>query len=41
METIDGKTALRGGEFLIRETDAGRIFTPEDWTEEQRMIAQT
>lgn len=41
METIDGKTALRGGEFLIRETDADRIFTPEDWTEEQRMIAQT
>jgi alkylation response protein AidB-like acyl-CoA dehydrogenase len=41
METLDGKTALRGGEFLVRETDAEEIFTPEEWTEEQRMIAQT
>ncbi len=30
-----------GGEFLVRETDAQDIFIPEEWTEEQRMIAQT
>ncbi|HRJ36899.1 MAG TPA: acyl-CoA dehydrogenase family protein, partial [Flavobacteriales bacterium] len=29
------------GEFLIRETEAKDIFIPEEWNEEQRMIAQT
>lgn len=33
--------AIKGGEFLIRKTDAADIFTPEEWTEEQKMIAQT
>lgn len=33
------KTALKGGEFLIRDTKAEDIFIPEDWNEEQRMIA--
>lgn len=33
------KTALKGGEFLIRDTKAADIFIPEDWNEEQRMIA--
>ncbi len=41
METIDQKTAIKGGEFLIRETLASEIFIPEDWSEEQKMIAQT
>ena len=41
METLDRKTAIKGGEFLIRETDASEIFIPEEWTDEQRMIAQT
>jgi alkylation response protein AidB-like acyl-CoA dehydrogenase len=41
METLDRKTAIKGGEFLIRETDATEIFIPEEWSEEQRMIAQT
>jgi alkylation response protein AidB-like acyl-CoA dehydrogenase len=41
METLDRKTAIKGGEFLIRETDASEIFIPEEWSEEQRMIAQT
>jgi alkylation response protein AidB-like acyl-CoA dehydrogenase len=41
METIDKKKAITGGEFLIRETDPQEIFTPEEWSEEQRMIAQT
>lgn len=33
------KTAIKGGEFLIRETQAEDIFIPENWTEEQREIA--
>jgi len=41
MEKIDQKTAMKGGEFLIRETEAHEIFIPEEWTEEQKMIAQT
>lgn len=35
------KRAIKGGEFLIRETQASEIFIPEDWNEEQRLIAQT
>jgi len=33
--------ALKGGEFLIAETKAEDIFIPEQWDEEQQMIAQT
>ncbi|RYD52577.1 MAG: acyl-CoA dehydrogenase [Sphingobacteriales bacterium] len=40
MTSTPQKTAIKGGEFLIRETPAQDIFIPEDWTEEQRMIAQ-
>lgn len=32
--------AIRGGEFLIRETAASEIFIPEDFNEEQKMIRQ-
>lgn len=32
---------LKGGEFLIKETKAEDIFIPEEFTEEQRMIADT
>lgn len=35
------KSALKGGEFLIKETNADDVFTPEEWSEEQKMIAQT
>jgi alkylation response protein AidB-like acyl-CoA dehydrogenase len=35
------KNAIKGGEFLIRETTAQEIFIPEEWNEEQKMIAQT
>ncbi len=31
----------RGGSFLIRETSPEEVFTPEDFTEEHRMIART
>lgn len=41
METIEKAKALRGGEFLIKETDPQQVFIPAEWTEEQRMIAQT
>ncbi len=33
--------ALKGGEFLIRETKAADIFIPEEFNEEQQMMAQT
>ncbi|MEX2595872.1 MAG: acyl-CoA dehydrogenase family protein [Salibacteraceae bacterium] len=33
--------AIKGGEFLIRQTKPEEIFTPEEWSEEERMIAQT
>lgn len=35
------KKLTKGGEFLIKETLAADIFISEEWTEEQRMIAQT
>ncbi len=35
------KKAITGGEFIIRETEAQDIFIPEDFNEEQNMIAQT
>lgn len=31
---------IKGGEFLIKETPASEIFTPEDFSEEQLMIRQ-
>ncbi len=33
--------ALKGGEFLIRDTEAKDIFIPEEWDEEALMIAQS
>jgi len=38
--TIEEKSPIKGGEFLIRDTKPSEIFIPENWTEEQRMIAQ-
>ncbi len=32
---------LKGGEFLIKEIEAQDVFIPEEFNEEQRMIAQT
>ncbi|PST84363.1 acyl-CoA dehydrogenase [Pedobacter yulinensis] len=40
METTNKKT-IKGGEFLIRETSWEDVFIPEEFDEEQRMIAQT
>ena len=41
MTTTETKTAIKGGEFLIKETLAHEVFIPEEWNEEQKMIAQT
>lgn len=41
MEATDKKEMPKGGAFLIRETEAKDIFIPEEWSEEQKMIAQT
>lgn len=41
MSTAVKTYALKGGEFLIKETNAQDIFIPEQWNEEQLMIAQT
>ncbi|MDO6392427.1 acyl-CoA dehydrogenase family protein [Pontibacter sp. BT731] len=40
--TDKNKTAtVRGGEFLIKETDPQDVFIPAEFSEEQRMMAQT
>jgi alkylation response protein AidB-like acyl-CoA dehydrogenase len=39
--TVETKKTIKGGEFLIRETQAHEIFIPEEFNEEQKMIAQT
>jgi len=39
MEAVLEKEALKGGEFLVKETDAQEVFIPEEFTEEQKMMA--
>ncbi|MCS6796565.1 MAG: acyl-CoA dehydrogenase family protein [Raineya sp.] len=41
MEAVQNKELVRGGEFLVKETLAHTVFIPEDFSEEQRMLAQT
>lgn len=41
MISTQTKKALTGGEFLIAETPAMDVFIPEEFTEEQQMIADT
>ena len=36
----ENKNAIKGGEFIVRDTDPKDIFIPESWSEEQKMIAQ-
>jgi alkylation response protein AidB-like acyl-CoA dehydrogenase len=38
--TIDNKSSLKGAEFLVKESAVNEVFTPEDFTEEQRMIKE-
>jgi alkylation response protein AidB-like acyl-CoA dehydrogenase len=41
MITTANKSSIKGGEFIIKETEAHQIFIPEEFTEEQLMIAET
>jgi alkylation response protein AidB-like acyl-CoA dehydrogenase len=34
-------TSLKGGEFLVKETNCQDVFIPEEFNEEQRMMVQT
>lgn len=36
---MSDKKPIKGGEFLIRETGPNEVFIPEEWNEEQQMIA--
>ncbi|HEU4552645.1 MAG TPA: acyl-CoA dehydrogenase family protein [Chitinophaga sp.] len=38
--TVDKKAALKGAEFLVKESTPYDVFTPEDFNEEQRMIKE-
>lgn len=38
---VEQKRVVQGGEFLIADRTPDEIFTPEDFTEEHRMIAET
>ncbi|NER12026.1 acyl-CoA dehydrogenase [Leptobacterium flavescens] len=40
METTD-KEILRGGQFLVKETQCEDVFTPEDFSEEQQMMKES
>ena len=39
METLE-KKITRGAEFIIKQTDCKDVFTPEDFTEEQKMMKE-
>src|SRR5215203_6117991 len=41
MDTRLEKEYMKGGEFLIADQTPAEVFTPEDFTEEQRMIGDT
>lgn len=38
---MNDSKVLRGGEFLVKDVDSQDVFIPEQFDEEQRMIAQT
>lgn len=40
MAQQESKTFLRGGEFVVRESTWQSVFIPEDFSEEQNMMAQ-
>jgi alkylation response protein AidB-like acyl-CoA dehydrogenase len=37
---MEEKKLIRGGEFLVKETNCNDVFTPEDFTEEQVMMKE-
>lgn len=38
METLQQRTALKGGEWLVKESAPSDTFIPEEYTEEQQMV---
>src|SRR3972149_5266110 len=38
---MENRKILKSGEFLVEEVEAKDVFIPEEFNEEQRMIAQT
>ena len=40
MSELKEKVAIKGGEFIVKDTLAEDIFIPEEWNEEQKMIAE-
>ncbi|MFC2101361.1 acyl-CoA dehydrogenase family protein [Bacteroidota bacterium] len=38
---MENRKVLKSGEFLVEEVDANDIFIPEEYNEEQQMIAET
>lgn len=38
--SVETTKPIRGGEFLVRETNAQEVFIPEQFSEEQKMIEQ-
>lgn len=41
MTKVEASKFVKGGAFLIEDIEPERVFTPEDFTDEQKMIAQT
>ena len=37
---MEDKELLRGGQFLVKESDCNNVFTPEDFSEEQLMMKE-
>ncbi|WP_286744635.1 acyl-CoA dehydrogenase family protein [Roseivirga sp. UBA1976] len=40
MSVAVDKKSIKGGEFIVRETEANEVFIPEEFSEEQKMMAQ-
>src|SRR4051812_35933624 len=38
---VQGKKVIKGGSFILEDHDPREVFTPEDLSDEHRMIAQT
>ncbi|MBX2931528.1 MAG: acyl-CoA dehydrogenase family protein [Chitinophagaceae bacterium] len=38
MSTVQQNTTLKGGEWIIKDTNSSDIFAPEDFNEEQKMV---
>lgn len=41
MEDLKTSDSIRGAEFIVQETEANKVFTPEDFSEEQIMMKES